>query len=256
MATDQSWATILQSVFPSEFERIVRTIHVHPEQSEILRLFLDLANHVQTSNPPAINGTVSASKKRKIESDSEITLPSHSTSYKIVEPIIEFECKDVSVQIPARKKLKLQLVKDAHTDVQQEIRLQHPQSDETEYALALDQVDQVFCLPVPEKQQRQWNFCVFPKSGAIAATGSTAEQIVLTVNETAPVGATRRGHENAAEDTYLTVTEKALNQSLAMVGRRVTRPNGREFESSIIQPHRKNEKAYHVKAHRGSKEGR
>jgi hypothetical protein len=41
----------------------------------------------------------------------------------------------------------------------------------------------------------------------------------------------------------------------AGTGKSVVFPESAEFESAIAQSHRKGEKAYHVKAHRGSKEG-
>jgi hypothetical protein len=49
----------------------------------------------------------------------------------------------------------------------------------------------------------------------------------------------------------------AINQCLSQAGTRksVIFADDNEFASAILQPHRKGEKAYHVKAHRGSKEG-
>ncbi len=41
----------------------------------------------------------------------------------------------------------------------------------------------------------------------------------------------------------------------AGTGKEVTFPDADEFASAVPESHRKSEKAYHVKAHRGSKEG-
>ncbi|KAF2461559.1 histone chaperone Rttp106-like-domain-containing protein [Lineolata rhizophorae] len=46
-----------------------------------------------------------------------------------------------------------------------------------------------------------------------------------------------------------------LDERLKARGLKVVRPNEDVFASSIVQQHRKHEKAYHVKAFRGSKEG-
>ncbi|OTA22171.1 Histone chaperone [Hortaea werneckii EXF-2000] len=42
---------------------------------------------------------------------------------------------------------------------------------------------------------------------------------------------------------------------LAKYGKKIARPTEKEFASAIPQSHRKGEKAWHVKAHRGTKEG-
>ena len=45
---------------------------------------------------------------------------------------------------------------------------------------------------------------------------------------------------------------KAIEQA----GFKVQQPNEKDFVSQVIQGHRKGEKAYHVKAFRGSKDGK
>lgn len=47
---------------------------------------------------------------------------------------------------------------------------------------------------------------------------------------------------------------RVLNENLVSKTR-VVRPDEKEFVSAMPEPHRKTEKAYHVKAFRGSKEG-
>lgn len=51
------------------------------------------------------------------------------------------------------------------------------------------------------------------------------------------------------------ILETALNAVLQRNGKRLVLPTEDEFVSAIPESHRKNEKTYHVKAHRGSKDG-
>ena len=51
------------------------------------------------------------------------------------------------------------------------------------------------------------------------------------------------------------VLERALEYSMRYSKKKVTRPDEEEFVSATPEPHRKGEKAYHVKAFKGSKDG-
>ncbi|WPG98265.1 Hypothetical protein R9X50_00105300 [Acrodontium crateriforme] len=245
---------LLKTAFPHEYPRLVAAVQEHPNPTILAQLFVELAGHVNPTNRNAPIVTA-ASKKRKLDHDAPAEVECTNSTQGISHPVVAFDCTDVSFQIPIRKKLKLQLVADEGDQSRQEIRLLHPQSNHLEYAFPAGQADEVFCLPVPEKQQRQWSFCVFPKSGATTVDGTNLEHIVFTLNETAPVGVTAEGFTATEDDTYINVTENAMNKMLATYGKRVVRPTDVEFASSIPQAHRKGEKAYHVKAHRGSKEG-
>jgi hypothetical protein len=110
----------------------------------------------------------------------------------------------------------------------------------------------VFCLPVPEKAQRQWNFVVF----ANQSLETEAEQIVWTMSEVAPTNIkAAEGFEPLPVDTYVTSTMRSLNACMSSFGKKVIIPTDQEFASAIPQSHRKDESAYHVKAHKGSKDG-
>ena len=107
-------------------------------------------------------------------------------------------------------------------------------------------------LPVPEKQQKQYNFCLVPKS----QDTSKAEPIIWTVNhgplksctvEDAALANIAQGSED--------ILENALSHILSRTGVELTFPSEKEFASAVREAHRKNDIAYHVKAHRGSKEG-
>ncbi|TKA82306.1 hypothetical protein B0A55_01444 [Friedmanniomyces simplex] len=239
--------------FPPDLTaRITHAVRRYPD---LQPLFHDLARHVTAPTPTSAPAN---SKKRKLEDGvhASSTPTNGATSPAgINAPTIVYECKDVSFQVPARKKLKLQLVADASDKRRQEVRLQNQQTHAIDYTLPADQIDQVFCLPVPEKQQRQWNFVLFPKPGAITDNGTPCEQMVFTMGEVAATGATSAGQGITEQDTFITVTERELNSLLQPQGKHVVIPDAAEFVSSIPQPHRKGEKAYHVKAHRGSKDG-
>ncbi|EME44813.1 hypothetical protein DOTSEDRAFT_53786 [Dothistroma septosporum NZE10] len=230
-------------------------------QGRLDALFEDIGRHVLSSQ----NSTVSpsevpaapASKKRKLDDATQPkALTENGTAQgAISNPAVMFECKNVSFAVPARKKLKLQVIADSADSRRREVRLIDPKTENTEYTLSNSQIDEVFCLPVPEKQQRQWNFCVFPKAGATTAEGTPCEQMVFTLNETKPDDALSTSREKLEGDTYVTVTEPEIDQMLQPYGKQVIRPTEDEFASSIPQSHRKGEKAYHVKAHKGTKEG-
>ena len=120
-------------------------------------------------------------------------------------------------------------------------------------------VENVVCLPLPEKAQPQYNFCVFPKiSGGAESTsdGSEAEQMLWTVPCTVPKpGIIGAGVEVKPDDTYDTLLLTLVNEALEGIGKRIVRPDVGEFVSQTSQPHKKGEKAVHVKAFRGSKDG-
>lgn len=256
-AVDRAWADAIAAVFPHEYNRIYNAVCAHPEPETLAKLLLDLANHSSTPLPNHL--TTSNTKKRKLDdgipsdpASASITQMNGHINHAITQPSVSFECNDVSFQVPSRKKLKLQLVSDADDKNKKEIRLLRAPTNELEYTLPVEQIDEVFCLPVPEKQQRQWNFCLFPPLDATRADGTPCEQVVFTMNETPAVGASNVGGEG---DTYVSITEAELNTLLRQHSKRVIRPLEAEFASSIPQSHRKGEKAYHVKAHRGSKDG-
>lgn len=240
---------------PSLLARILAATAV--DQTGLLgSLFAEIAVYInqRSSNgaaaaPTQTNG---ASKKRKLDDGQAASQPANgsasSSAAGIQDRAITYTSDGVSVSVPARKKLKLEFSADTRDARRGEIQLLNPADGAVEYVLPSAAADQAFCLPVPEKQARQWNFVVFPRPGATdAATGAPLEQLVFTVNEP-------KAGADVVDDVK--ATEAALNALLEPLGRGgVTRPDEREFVSSIAQPHRKGEPAFHVKAHRGSKDG-
>lgn len=114
--------------------------------------------------------------------------------------------------------------------------------------------EQVFCLPIPEKAKRQWNFIIIPKGNdglSTAPEGTTPpEQIVWTFQEP-----TKKELEGGAETGPEFMAER-LNGFLTPFGKKVVFPTKEEFQSTIPQSHLKGEPGFHVKAFRGSKEGK
>ena len=58
-----------------------------------------------------------------------------------------------------------------------------------------------------------------------------------------------------ANETYKELLLKLLNERLKPLKRHVVEPDEKEFVSQTVQAYRKGEKAVHVKAFRGSKDG-
>ncbi|KAI7184907.1 hypothetical protein D0868_11832 [Hortaea werneckii] len=254
------YKTAIQSVFPKPIcKRIESAVQQHPKPEDLALLFHDVAYLTQQAGQKGEDQPTQA-KKRKLDDGAAVphTNGSSQPAVQSVDPAsftTILECKDVSFQIPARKKLKLHMVRDSQDARRQEIRLVDQKTSMLEHSLPADQIEHAFCLPVPDKQQRQCNFVLLPKSGAVSPSGSPCEQVMFTLNEVAPQEAISAEQKAEEGDTLVSIAERDLNAMLAKYGKKITRPTEKEFASAIPQSHRKGEKAWHVKAHRGSKEG-
>lgn len=253
MASTSTWSQDVQHAFDATLaSRILDAGQKY--QGELPALFGDIAKHVLSTKLASLTTLPTNAKKRKLD-DAPASNQANGNGTAISNPSVAFECKNVSFAVPARKKLKLQLVADTADSSRREVRVLNAQSNEVEYTISNAQIEQAFCLPVPEKQQRQWNFVLFPQNGATNEEGMPCEQMVFTMNETKPDDASSSTRAVVEGDTYVSVTEPELNTFLQPYGKRVVKPTDAEFSSSIPQSHRKGEKAYHIKAHKGSKEG-
>lgn len=113
---------------------------------------------------------------------------------------------------------------------------------------------------MPEKNQKQFNFCIIPEFAdgiTPPPEGITSfEAMVFTIADgPAKAAFTGTGQQvgNGADETAESFLRKILNDN--MPNTNVIRPDERQFVSAMPEAHRKGEKAYHVKAFRGSKEG-
>ena len=151
--------------------------------------------------------------------------------------------REISFSIPQRKKLTLELGKS-----NQGLRAINPSTGEPEFQIRWSNVQHVICLPVPEKAQAQHNFCVF--------TRTPAEQVLWTVPDTVPkAGIFGTEMDLAPDETYKDILRRVLNDYLKSTRISMVEPDEKEFVSHAVQAHRKGEKAVHVKAFRGSKDG-
>ncbi|QIW97355.1 hypothetical protein AMS68_002873 [Peltaster fructicola] len=234
----------IERAFPHDNELRIRVTNAYircQNDPELSQVFIDIAHYIERTQPSTSKVIVQQppSKKRKVETN--------GSSHDLSESATFFECKDVSFTIPARKKLKLELVSSTSDG---QVKLVDSKTGTTEFALDASGIEQAFCLPVPDKAQRQQNYVIIPKE-------TSQEQILFTMNEaidkTGSIGV--RSTATQEEKTFTSVTTQELAAFLSKQGKKLTRPNDKEFASSIPQSHRKGEKAYHVKAFRGSKDG-
>ncbi|EZF77679.1 hypothetical protein H105_01163 [Trichophyton soudanense CBS 452.61] len=174
---------------------------------------------------------------------------------------LQLYVQDLSFTIPQRKKLRLEFTQDLGGG-NEYIRARNQASGEVEFGVPVGKIEHVLCLPVPEKAQRQFNFCIIPeyKDGITSAPDGviTFEPMVWTVPDAPPrsayLGSGTPVSESASlAETYQTYFQSFLDGKLKHV--KVLCPDEKEFVSATPEAHRKSEKAYHVKAFRGSKEG-
>lgn len=157
------------------------------------------------------------------------------------------EVADVSFSIPQRKKLNLSINNSASSGLRA-----INASGSSEFGVNWDCVRDIVCLPVPEKAQAQYNFCIL----SATADGLTTDQIVWTVPDSVPKDGTFVGLTTShSGETYRTLLITVLNGVLKHNKKRVIEPDKQEFASQVVQAHRKGDPAYHIKAFRGSKDG-
>lgn len=153
----------------------------------------------------------------------------------------------ISFSVPQRKKLNLDI---SLNKKKEGIRAIAAGATDPEFGIPWSEVEHVICLPVPEKAQAQKNFCVFPKGGdGVTSTlegGTQYETIVWTAPDTKAKGAAEDEPTQARKILTSLRNAKCVPQE----------PDEKEFASEIPQPGRKGEKAYHVKAFKGSKDGK
>ena len=197
------------------------------------------------------DGYSQASKKRKLNGSGDAN-QSTKQEYKHGNSVTNGHwedgsystVKEISFSVPQRKKLTLE-IGNLPT---QGLRASNPSTGEPEFQIQWSNVQHVVCLPVPEKAQAQHNFCVF--------TNTPAEQVLWTVPGTVPkAGMIGSEVQFAPDETYKDILRRVLNERLRNRRTKVIEPDEKEFASQTVQAHRKGERAVHVKAFRGSKDG-
>ena len=233
---------------PMLAKRIMDAVRETPKYET---LFNDITRFMQDFTQKKTGPDVPINKKRKLENGSaDLQRVPNGTS----RSISVVTARDVSFSIPLRKKLHLEI---DHTESgpQQKsyiFSIKNNKGD-TEYRLPAGDIAQAYKLPVPEKAQKQYNFCLIPKN-------PETEPILFTLNDgyNSKMSLDIEGKlETPITCTTLPNFDQTLNHALnqSRAGLTVETPSEDEFSSAIPEPHRKNERAYHVKAFKGSKEG-
>ncbi|KAH6986331.1 hypothetical protein BKA56DRAFT_642386 [Ilyonectria sp. MPI-CAGE-AT-0026] len=223
-------------------------------------LFNQIATHVYDT----IQGNGEpAHKKRRVDVDqangsANGTHTSADTITNAADEAVLLEIKEISVSVPQRKKFEL-----CFTANHFYARAPGTTAPIPAITHAWKDIEYIFYLPVPEKTQVQHNYIVFPRGTCLPSKTNppSEEPLVFTVPSTAPkqgtVGGPEAGTASAVSDTYKSLFHWALNRHLRPAGNdvEIVSANPNKFQSMVKQPHRPNEKAVHVKAFRGSKDG-
>ncbi|KAF8475042.1 hypothetical protein BDZ91DRAFT_759129 [Kalaharituber pfeilii] len=158
---------------------------------------------------------------------------------------------DISFSVPQRKKFTVVVTAGGIAAVA-------PAANKVEFAVRWEDIKLIALLPVPEKAVRQLNFCLLPTgSEGLDAATSVTDSAVFTIPDTASAAPKTATGPALANTQYDQTSYKTLFVSLfnAHSPNKVVEPSPNEFTSAVPQPQRKGEPAFHVKAHRGTKDG-
>ncbi|OKL59116.1 Histone chaperone rtt106 [Talaromyces atroroseus] len=210
----------------------------------------------QTAQSAATSEKQPAIKKRKLETDQSTSTSLPSVQDLKADSPLQFFVQDVSFAVPQRKKLTLEMTAAGGHGY---LRARNQTSKGVEFGIPIKDIQHILCLPVPEKAQRQSNFCIIPRYGdgvtPVPDNSSIPDQMVWTIPD-GPAKAAYTGNGQRVEggdESGESLLRRWLNDGIGHA--KVIRPDEREFVSATPEAHRKGEKAYHVKAHRGSKDG-
>ncbi|KIX94512.1 uncharacterized protein Z520_09898 [Fonsecaea multimorphosa CBS 102226] len=239
-------------------KRIFDAIDATPQYAP---LFEDIASY--HLNAHGLNGSAHdepASKKRKLPDGSSLPLAAPAQRGAGGQPReVILEARDISFSLPQRKKLHLGIaqygtdINDAGTKFA--IYTRNPATNEVDMEVPLDQVTYALRLPIPEKAAKQYNFVLLLKTSE--SSSNNTEAIIWAVND----GPLKSCHVPSHDLAKIApgpddILESALDYLLQKSGGTgLTLPTAEEFSSAKPESHRKGDKAYHVKAFRGSKDG-
>ncbi|EPE03075.1 negative regulator of dna transposition [Ophiostoma piceae UAMH 11346] len=236
------------------------------------------------SSVPATNGKANGLPSRQAQpygsglgsgSGSGSTAATDILAIAAAETVL-LEIKDVSVSIPQRKKFDL-----AITQNYLYARAANTTTPVPGIVYSWHDIEHVFYLPVPEKAQVQYNYVLLPRGAALASLTAPAkpgagadpnstkstppppEPLLFTVPATAPkpgsISGPSAGLAAAVSDSYKALLHWAIEGQLRSVANRymssIVSTDTKIFHSATRQPFRPQEKAVHVRAFRGSKDG-
>ncbi|MBE7181846.1 MAG: hypothetical protein INR71_11685, partial [Terriglobus roseus] len=134
----------------------------------------------------AHDGVQPASKKRKLEEPNAAASQSKTEpgAWDDVDAAVAYRAPQVSFSAPQRGKLTLEVIGGSSGGLRA-VSAAGGSGKAWDFGLAWTAIDQVFCLPVPEKQRRAWNFVVVPRGndGVAAPEPGAPEQLVWTYQE-------------------------------------------------------------------------
>ncbi|KAK8167927.1 hypothetical protein BKA80DRAFT_307772 [Phyllosticta citrichinensis] len=175
---------------PDLKKRVYSAIDENPTHkplfSSISSYILQLHNRSATTNGAA-SSDEPAAKKRKLEEQQEQQAArangAGAGSWADANAPADLTVPEVSFSIPARKKFQLEVVGKGPGAGIRAVGA----GGAVEFGVGFADIDQIFCLPIPEKAKRQWNFIVIPKNNdgvmAAAEDADVKEQIVWTFAE-------------------------------------------------------------------------
>ncbi|CAG8898323.1 unnamed protein product [Penicillium egyptiacum] len=242
-------------------KRVYDAIGATPQHKPLLEdlakytssLLARTANTTLPSRPPVVDGP--AAKKRKLQNGDSGETAQASVDLKDSNAPVQYYVQDVSFSTPQRKKLTLEI-----TAGHKYLRARNQATKEIEFGVSMDKIRHALCLPVPEKTQKQFNFCIIPEYAdgiTPPPEGTTASEAMVFTIADGPAKAAFSGNGeqlgHGPGESAEAFIRKILNENMSHTN--VVRPDDKQFVSAMPEAHRKGEKAYHVKAFRGSKEG-
>ncbi|KAI5925955.1 hypothetical protein F4810DRAFT_699845 [Camillea tinctor] len=230
-----------------------------------VKLFNNIASFVHeqlgepsTSEPTHKRRRVDIEQSQTAASSNGAATPTAISAEEVAAENVLLEIKDISVSIPQRKKYDLCL-----TAKHLYARAPGTTSPVSGIIYSWKDIEYAFYLPVPEKTQIQHSYILFPRHSYFPTKNntSTVDPLVFTVSATAPkpgsIGGPNADAASAVADSYTTLFNWALNKCLQAAANNVqiVAADPSKFHSMVRQSHRPKEKAVHVKAFRGSKDG-
>ncbi|KAI9801294.1 MAG: hypothetical protein M1833_002864 [Piccolia ochrophora] len=259
---DVTRSSVIDHAFSDQPEIRRGIVQAAAQTPQYETLFVSISEYVtslkRAPHPPSDGQEASPSKKRRLDNGPAQSINGATIVVKQengVGAAVKSDTQailtlnDVSFSVPQRKKLTLVFTDDG-------LRANVPATGEALFGVAWKDIDHAVVVPVPEKAQKQFSFCIFPRSPPSAAASTDA--IVFTVPEADPTSfnstLSAPFESDDAPHTFKTLL-LAHFHTLLPPHVRVIEPDTAEFVSPQPEAHRKGEPAFHIKAFRGSKDG-
>lgn len=236
----------LKRAFPDDaelIEDIQSTVTHHPDTIGIFHRIIERLERTTSEEPSRPSKRIKTEQESHAADRASSAATARRTDHKLesaessTSPVLIIN--ELSFVTPIRKKLTLHISEASISAV--------APTDNTkiEVEVPLTDIRSIVLLPVPDKAARLSNFCIFRKS--------SDETIVFTVPDTAPKGVSGSALPTGeTQSSFRSLISQVFEKVTGLV---VVEPETQDFVSALPQPHRKQEPAVHITAHRGSKEG-